>query len=174
MFLARERIDQRIDGAIEDLIELMEREIHAMIGDARLWKVIGADALGTVAGTDHRFALRGDFRFLLGVGFVEQPRAQNFQCPRFVLVLRFFIATDNHHPARDMRDANGRVRSVDALAAGTRRAHHIDAKIFLFIDIDFDLVGLGHDGDGDGGGVDSSRRFGFGNPLHAMNSAFDT
>jgi len=53
--------DQRIDHFAErdpfhDLRQLVERQVDAMIGDARLRKIIGTDALGAIAGADLAFA----------------------------------------------------------------------------------------------------------------------
>ena len=44
-----ERPNQLIEIAVHDVVELVEREIDAMIGDAPLRKIVGADALGAVA-----------------------------------------------------------------------------------------------------------------------------
>src|SRR5271156_5493276 len=49
----RQRVDDRIDCAVEKIVELMNRDVDAMVGYARLRKVIGADALGAVAGPHH-------------------------------------------------------------------------------------------------------------------------
>jgi hypothetical protein len=136
------------------------------------WEVVGADALGAVAGADHGFALRRDFCVLLGVGLIEEAGAEDLQRARFVLMLRFLIAADDHHPAGDVGDADRRVCRVDALAAGTRGAHHIDAEIFFLVDVDLDLVGFRHHHDGDRRGVNPAGGFGRGHPLHAMHSAF--
>ena len=53
--------DQRIDERIKtvsshDLFEVVKREIDAMIGDAPLRKIVGPDALRTIARTDLQFA----------------------------------------------------------------------------------------------------------------------
>ena len=51
--LGRQRVDQfaqRLAG--NHLWKLIEREVDAMVGDAALRKIIGADALGAVAGAD--------------------------------------------------------------------------------------------------------------------------
>src|SRR5438876_6195682 len=92
LLFGRERVDQRIERAVEHLVELMEREIDAMVGDARLRKVVGADALGAVARADHRTPRLGDLRLLLRTRIVQQPRAQNLERARLVLVLRFLVA----------------------------------------------------------------------------------
>src|SRR4051794_27435285 len=58
LMLGDERIDdftQRL--AFDDRRQLVEREIDAVIADAALRKIIGADALRAVAGTDLTTAL---------------------------------------------------------------------------------------------------------------------
>src|ERR1700730_4143637 len=172
--LARgECVDKRIDCAVEHLVELMQRQVDAMVGDAGLGKVVGADALGAIAGTDHRAARRRDLGFLLGLGLLEQARAQNLEGPRLVLVLRFFVATDDHHAGWDVGYTYGRVGVIDALAARSRGAHHVDAEVLLFVDVDLDLVGLGHHGYSDSRGMDAPGGLGGGHSLHAMHSAFE-
>ena len=43
--------------AVHDEIDFVQRQVDAVIGDAALRKIIGADALGTIAGADQRLAL---------------------------------------------------------------------------------------------------------------------
>ena len=59
------------------LWQLVEREIDAMIGDAALREIIGADALAALAAPDHELARGGDLRALLLLLFFQQARAQN-------------------------------------------------------------------------------------------------
>ena len=70
-----------------------------------------------------------------------------------------------------MGDADGRVRRVDALAAGTARAECVDAEI-LCINLHVHFFGFRQHGDGDGRGVNAAARFGGGHALHAMDAAF--
>ena len=63
-------VNQRVDNFIERLtgenpVDLIERHIDPMIGDAPLREIIGADALGPVAGADLAAALGG----ALGIQF---------------------------------------------------------------------------------------------------------
>ena len=46
-----------------------------------------------------------------------KPRAQNLHRFGAVLMLRSFILLDDDKPRRDVRDANGAVRRVNALPA---------------------------------------------------------
>src|SRR5579862_995045 len=47
---------QLVEVAVHDLVELVEGEVDAMIGDAPLREIIGADALGAVSGSDLELA----------------------------------------------------------------------------------------------------------------------
>src|SRR5260221_7115257 len=124
-----QRVDHRIDRAVEKIVELMNRHVDAMVGHARLRKIVGADALRAVARPDHRFARLRDFRLLLRLRLLQQPRPQDLQRLRLVLVLRFFVALNYHHPAGNVSDSHRRVSGVDALPARSRRAHHIDPQV---------------------------------------------
>ena len=42
--------------AVHDALDLVERQVDAVVGDAALREVVGADALGTVARADQGFA----------------------------------------------------------------------------------------------------------------------
>src|SRR5689334_5113620 len=52
-----QRFDELTEIAVEDAVELMRREVDAVIGDAALRKVVRADLLGPVAGSDLAAAL---------------------------------------------------------------------------------------------------------------------
>ncbi len=56
--------DQRIDDlaqpiAGQNLVEVVEREVDAVVGDATLREIVSADALGAVSLTDHLLPLCG-------------------------------------------------------------------------------------------------------------------
>src|SRR5438132_4087800 len=53
LVLGDERVDQLVErGALEHLLELVQREADAMIGDAPLREIVGADALRAIARDD--------------------------------------------------------------------------------------------------------------------------
>src|SRR5579883_1985036 len=56
LVLLIERADELFEMPVHDLIELVEREVDAMVGDAALREVVGADALGAVARADLELA----------------------------------------------------------------------------------------------------------------------
>src|ERR1700736_6335634 len=95
----------------------MNRQADAMVGDAILREVVGADFFAAVAGTDHGLALFGQsFLLLLHFELVE-PRAQNAHPLFAVLDLRFLVLATDYGVRGNMRDADRRVRRVDGLAA---------------------------------------------------------
>src|SRR6266481_4506231 len=72
-----QRVDNGLELAIHHIGELVNCEADAVVGDAVLREVVGADLLAAVAAADHRFALfcQG-FLLLLHFDFV-QARAQD-------------------------------------------------------------------------------------------------
>src|SRR5689334_3315728 len=69
-----------------------------------------------------------------------------------------------------MRNAHGRVRRVDALAAVPGGAIDIDADV-LWPDLNFDFFGLRQDNHFGGRGMNASLRLGGGDALHPVRSA---
>ena len=65
------------DAALDELVEVVERDLDAVIGDAVLREVVGADLFLAVAGADERLAVRGVFLGLLLLLLLEQARAQD-------------------------------------------------------------------------------------------------
>src|SRR5713101_9849000 len=98
--------DQRIDQfaerfAFEDLWELVQREADAMIGHARLRKIISADALRSIARSDQTAPLGGARRVLLLPLHVVEPRAQNCHCASAVAMLRALVLHEDDDVAWD-------------------------------------------------------------------------
>src|SRR5439155_8471512 len=123
----------------------------------------GADlgaALGSVAGI-----FLGNFAF-------EQAGAKNRKGAGFVLLLRALIGATDNQAGWLMDDLDGRVGRVHALAAGTGGAANSD---FQFVGFDFDvhLLSFGQHRDGSRAGVNAALRLGSGNPLDAMDAAFE-
>ena len=138
-----------------------------MVGHAVLGEVVGADLLRALAGAD----LRAPRRRLLGLlplalGLV-QPGAKDAQRLRLVLQLRFLVLHRDHDPGRDVRDPDGRVGRVHALAAGAGRAVDVDLEV-VRVELDLDLLDLGHHRDRRRRGVDPALRLGLGDALHAV------
>ena len=145
-----------------------------MVGDAALREIVGADAFGTVAAADQRFARLGFLRLLALASALSFSRAASTSSAlRAVLVLRAVVLAFNDETRRQMGDADGGIGFVDVLAAGTRCAEGVDAQLRR-IEHDFgDFVGLGHHRDGAGRGVDAALGFGDRHALHAMAAGFE-
>ena len=56
--------------------EVVDRIVDAVVGDASLWIVVGADLGRAVTRRDHRLALRGDLVEVFRVFEVEYARTQ--------------------------------------------------------------------------------------------------
>ena len=76
-------------------------------------------------------------------------------------------------PRGQVRDADGRIRLVDVLAAGARGAVGVDAQLGGIEIGGFDFVGLRQDGHGDGRRVNAPLRLGGRHALHAMHAGFE-
>ena len=82
------------------LVELVERQVDAVVGAAALGEVVGADALGAVARADLILAVgRAHLVEALAFGVVD-ARAQDLHRLGFVLVLRFFFLHRDHDAGR--------------------------------------------------------------------------
>src|SRR5690606_36223633 len=102
LVLVHQRIDDFIEFALHNLFELVERQVDAVIGDAALREIVGADALGAIAGTHQlaaRLALLGRLPFALGV---QQPCLQQRHRAGAVLVLRAFVLAFPDDAGRQM------------------------------------------------------------------------
>src|SRR6476469_1880871 len=89
LMLGGERVDdlaQRL--ALHDLRQLVEGEIDAMLGDAALREIVGADAFGTVTGADLAAAFGGARGFQLLPLEIVQPGPQHGERLRAVAMLR--------------------------------------------------------------------------------------
>src|SRR5436190_16016367 len=72
-----QRLRKLIEFAFEDPVEVVHGQLYAVVGDAVLRKVVGADLLGALAGADLRAARR---RLLGGLPLaleLVQPGAQH-------------------------------------------------------------------------------------------------
>src|SRR5690606_3224346 len=101
----------------QDLVEIIERQVDAMIGNAALGEVVGPDALRPVSGTDLRFPGLGTLaRRLTAFEFID-ARPENVHRQTPVLMLGLFRRNDDD-ARRQMRHANRAVGLVDVLATG--------------------------------------------------------
>ncbi len=71
LVLIDQRLHHLVEAAFEDFIELVQRQIDAVIGHATLWKVVGTNAFLAIARTHQELALLRLFRGLFGLLGVE-------------------------------------------------------------------------------------------------------
>src|SRR5262249_49217645 len=118
VMLGDQSIDQLVErGAFQHLVELVQRQADAVIGDPPLGEIVGADALRAVARADLALALRGPrVGRLLALQLIE-ARAQHLHGKAAILMLRF-LGRDDDEAGRQVRDAHGGIRLIDVLAAG--------------------------------------------------------
>src|SRR5439155_25720329 len=164
-----EAVDDLVELAVQDLLQAVDREADAVVGDAALLEVVRADLLAAVARSDLALALARDLLLLLRERHLVEPCPQHLHGLLAVLDLALFVLAGDHGAAGDVGDAHGRVRGVDALSSRARRAERVDAEV-LRLDLDVHLLGLREHGDGDGRGVDPARSLGGRHPLHAVHA----
>ncbi len=164
-------VGDRLQVAGDDLVELVERQVDAVVGHAVLREVVGADPLAAVAGADEALALGGPLGLLLlQLGIVEAG-LQHAERLGLVLVLALFVLALDDDAGLEVREPDGRGGLVDVLAAGAAGAEGVVAVV-VGLEIDFDVLRLGQHGHGGGRGVDAALGFGLGHALHAMAAAF--
>src|SRR5579884_3500609 len=77
LVLLRQRLDEQVEIAVEHALQLMQREVDAVVGDARLREVVRAHLLAAVAAAHHGTARLLELLLPLGLGHVVQARAQH-------------------------------------------------------------------------------------------------
>ena len=105
--LAGQAFDQAVDLAFDDVRQVVQGQaFDAMIGDAALRKIVGADALAAVAAAHLQFALLR-LRGVAPAGFgFQQHRFQPFHGFVAVGVLAAFGLRFHHYAAGQMGDAD--------------------------------------------------------------------
>src|SRR5690349_4833614 len=134
-----ERVDHRLDVAVHHARQVVRGEADAMIGEAALRKVVGADLRRAVARAHLQLAHARAFGLLLRHAQVEQPRAQHFHGFQLVLQLGFLVLLRDDEPRRDVRDAYGAIRRVHRLSARATGAEHVDPQV-LVLDLHVHLL----------------------------------
>src|SRR5713101_1261282 len=173
LVLGEQRLRQLGKIPVHDVVDLVEGETDAVVGDPSLRKIISADALGTVARADQGFARGGFLRLLLAPLLVLDARRKHRERLFFVLVLRARVLAFHHDSGGKMRDSNRRVGLVDVLAACARGAVGVDAKI-RGIQYDVaDCARLWQDGHRAGRSVDPALGLGRRHSLDAMAAGFE-
>src|SRR6266568_1384301 len=150
-----QRVDQVVEVALQDVGQIVDGIVDAVIGDPVLGEVVRPNLGRAVAGADLSATLAGAGRFLLGEHLVEEPRAQYLERLDLVLELALLVLALDHQACGEMGDAHGAVGGVHALAPRPLRAEHVDPQV-LVLDLDVDVLRLGEHGDGGRGGVDAA------------------
>src|SRR5262249_10044442 len=119
--LGLQRLRQLGEVPVHDVVDLVQRESDAMIGDPSLREVVGAYALGAVTRPYERLARSGFLRLLLTHLLVLDARRQDGERLFLVLVLRACVLALHHYSGRKMRDSHRRVPLVHGLPPGGAR-----------------------------------------------------
>ena len=168
--MVHQRFDEFIEVAFDEVGEVVERQLDAVVGDAVLREIVGADFFAAFARADLVFADGGVFGVFLGDLAFEQARAQHGQGARPVFYLRAFVGAAHDESAGLVNDLHGGVGGVHALTALAGRAADVDLDL-VGLDLDVHLLGLGQHGDGGGAGVDAPLRLRGGHALDAVDAA---
>src|SRR6476659_1113201 len=112
--------------AVHDGIDLVQRKVDAVVGDAALREVVGADAVGAVARADEPLPLGGLLRLLLAHLLVLDARGEHAPGLLAVLVLAPRVLAFDHDAGGRVRVAHRRIGLVHVLAAGAARAERVD------------------------------------------------
>src|SRR5262249_53432266 len=105
LVLGSERVDDVVELAVHDAVDLVERQVDAVVGDAALREVVGADALRAVARADQGLARRGGLRRELLLLLVLDARRKHRKRALAVLVLGARVLALDDDPGRQVRDA---------------------------------------------------------------------
>src|SRR5439155_15139110 len=90
-FLGLQRFGELVEVPVYDLVEPVRRQLDAMVGDAVLGKVVGADLLRTLTAADLRTALLRELRLLALALELVQACAQHPHRLHLVLKLRLLV-----------------------------------------------------------------------------------
>ena len=109
LVLLDQRLHQGVEMALQYFVEPVQGQVDAMVGDPSLGKVVGANALRAVSGSDQVTARLGLLRLLFGARGIHQLRLQQSHGPGPVLVLGAFVLAFDHDARRQVRQAYCRV-----------------------------------------------------------------
>src|SRR3990170_8682034 len=100
LMLGNERVDDLVERglALEHEIKLVGGEADAMVGDAPLREVVGADALGAVARADLAAAVLRPLGVALRPLKLVEARSQHLHRLGLVLVLGLLVLLADHEP----------------------------------------------------------------------------
>src|SRR5450759_2742170 len=128
LLLGRERVGELAQIAVQDLIEPVERQLDAVIGDPTLGEVVGANLLRPLARADLQSPGRRLLVLMaLALALVEEG-AQDAHRPRLVLELRALVLHRDDKSGRQVSEANSGVSRVDRLATRPTRVIDVDLQ----------------------------------------------
>src|SRR4029079_14340583 len=130
--------EDRLQVAVEYLVEVVGLVARAVVGDAVLREVVGADPLGPVDGPDLAAPGVAGGRVRLLLRLAEEPGAEDAQRLLLVLELALLVLAADHDAGGQVGDAHGGVGGVDALATRAAASEDVDAQVVL-VDLDVDL-----------------------------------
>src|SRR5215213_927052 len=104
-----ERLQQVAQVAVQHLRQRVRGEADAVVGDAALGEVVGADLGRAVAGAHLQPAVARALGLGLGDAQVEEARAQHLEGLVLVLVLALLVLAGDDQAGGEVRDAHGRV-----------------------------------------------------------------
>src|SRR3989442_7617203 len=138
-------LDEGLEVAIHDGLDVANLQTGAMVLD-ELVRVEGVRA-DLAAECDLLLVpgQLGQLLALLFLGDLVEACLEDTQRGVPVAELRTLVLALDDEPRRQVRDAHGRVRGIDALPSRARRAKDVDPQLVL-ADADFDVVDLGSDG----------------------------
>lgn len=103
----------------EDSFDIAPGFFDAVIGDAILGEVVGANLFTAVTGADLGSSRVAEFFFLPSFFGFEEAGAQNSEGFVFVLVLGLFVLAGDDKAGWNVCDADGALGGIDGLPAGT-------------------------------------------------------
>lgn len=168
--IGNQRLDQTVEVAVHDGRKVVDTQLDAVVGDAVLREVVGANFLVAFAGADLGAALGGVLGVFGGDALVEEPRSENLEGFGLVLLLGAFVGATNDRAGGLVHELHRGIRGVNALSARAGGAADGEFEIGV-VEFDVDFLGFRQDGDGGGAGMDASLGFGGRDALDAMDAA---
>jgi hypothetical protein len=124
-----ECVDKRGQFPVQHVGCPVDREIQAVIHNVIMVKVVGADAIAALTPPDLVLPVLSMCGFLFFTHPVKQPGTKNPKRFGFVFKLTALILANDNRSGRKMRNPDGAVSCIDALAAMAGRMENIDAKV---------------------------------------------
>ena len=163
-----------VELAVEHAVEGVQRQVDAVIGDAALREVVGADLLRAVAAADHA---RLRFAAMLGAAAPACARSSS-RARRIFSAFALFLCCDFSSWQVTTRPVGRCVtRTAESVVLTLwppgPEERYTSMRSSLSVDLDLDVLGLGQHRDGHRRGVDAALRLGHRHALHAVHAALE-